>query len=86
MNALNKISMLHLDRWSSACALLRTSYRSFSASSKLAHQEHYKLLIVGGGTGGLSTGSKFARELGKGSVALVDKAEWHCRYPISCFS
>jgi NADH dehydrogenase FAD-containing subunit len=41
-------------------------------------KDKYKLLIVGGGTGGLSTGSKFLRKLGKGQIALVDSAKWHC--------
>ena len=41
-------------------------------------KDNYKLVIVGGGTGGLSTGSKFLRKLGKGQIALVDAAQWHC--------
>ena len=79
MNIVNKISILNLARPSSACILISSlrASRNFSTSSKV-DQDHYKLLIVGGGTGGLSTGSKFARQLGQGKVALVDGAEWHC--------
>ena len=36
--------------------------RQLSANS---NKDHYKLLIVGGGSGGISTGAKFVRKLGK---------------------
>ena len=35
----------------------------------------YKLVVVGGGTGGCATAAKFARKLGKGQVAVVEPSD-----------
>ena len=40
-----------------------------------------KLLVVGGGAGGLGAASKFARKLPRGSVAIVEPHEDHYYQP-----
>lgn len=39
--------------------------------------DHFKLLVVGTGTGGLAVATPFARKLGAGNVAIMDNAEKH---------
>ncbi|CAL2039190.1 unnamed protein product [Caenorhabditis brenneri] len=43
--------------------------------------KHFKLLVVGGGAGGLGAASKFARKLPKGSVGIVEPHEDHYYQP-----
>ncbi|EFP06444.1 hypothetical protein CRE_18395, partial [Caenorhabditis remanei] len=43
--------------------------------------KHFKLLVVGGGAGGLGAASKFARKLPRGSVAIVEPREDHYYQP-----
>ena len=52
----------------------------FSASSIHYTQEknNYKLVVVGGGSGGLTIASKFNKILGVNNVALVEPSDWHC--------
>lgn len=35
----------------------------------------YKLVVVGGGSGGCSVAAKFAKKLGKGQVAVIEPAQ-----------
>lgn len=50
---------------------------SFSTSSTLQEKKNYKLLVVGGGAGGLSIASTFCRKLGKGKVAVIEPSDTH---------
>lgn len=52
--------------------------RNFSIENAKLAKDHYKLLVVGGGSGGISTGAKFARKIGAQNVAIVDPAKYHC--------
>jgi NADH dehydrogenase FAD-containing subunit len=36
-------------------------------------QNHYKLVVVGAGCGGLACASKFAKKLSKNQIAIIDK-------------
>lgn len=54
--------------------------RHFS-SSKQQNASSYKLVVVGGGAGGCSTAAKFCRDLGKGSVAVIEPLD----VSFSCF-
>jgi cation diffusion facilitator CzcD-associated flavoprotein CzcO len=36
-------------------------------------QNHYKLVVIGAGCGGLACGSKFAKKLSKNQIAIIDK-------------
>ncbi|UMM26849.1 hypothetical protein L5515_010386 [Caenorhabditis briggsae] len=43
--------------------------------------KHFKLLVVGGGAGGLGAASKFARKLPRGSVGIIEPHEDHYYQP-----
>ena len=58
-------------------------------------EQHYKMIVVGSGCGGLALGSLFSRQLGRGNVAIIDSAKVggscivvHCFYDAEnpCFS
>ncbi|UJR37096.1 hypothetical protein I4U23_029800 [Adineta vaga] len=44
-------------------------------------QNHYKLVVIGAGCGGLACASKFARKLSKGQIAIIDKNDTHIYQP-----
>jgi NADPH-dependent 2,4-dienoyl-CoA reductase/sulfur reductase-like enzyme len=56
--------------------------RCFSSSSYLGADQHYRLVVVGGGSGGCATAAKFARKLGKGKVAVIEPATKHYYQPM----
>lgn len=49
--------------------------RNFSTATPCAANKHYKLLVVGGGTGGCATASKFASKMGNGQVGIIEPNE-----------
>lgn len=53
---------------------------SMSESRFAVIKDHYKLLVVGGGSGGVAMSAKFSRILGQNNVAIVEPSEWHCRF------
>lgn len=53
--------------------------RCFSLSSLNNQKDHYKFVVVGGGTGGLATASKCARKFGAGNVAIIEPSKNHCK-------
>ncbi|CAF0767339.1 unnamed protein product [Brachionus calyciflorus] len=55
--------------------------RSISLSSSNNAKDNYKLVVVGGGSGGLAVSSRFARKLGKNNVAVIEPSEWHLYQP-----
>ena len=59
--------------------------RNFSIETTKNTKDHYKLLVIGGGTGGLAISSKLVKKLGKGNVGLVDSCDWHCKYIFQYF-
>ncbi len=54
--------------------------RNFSIENPKYFKDHYKLLVVGGGAGGISIGAKFSSKLGAGNIAIVDPAKYHCNF------
>ncbi|KAL1467669.1 hypothetical protein MTO96_025964 [Rhipicephalus appendiculatus] len=67
----------------------RSSLRRFMrqvrlCSSKAAEggERSYKLLVVGGGSGGIATAAKFASKLGKGKVGVLEPHDTHCYQPL----
>ena len=44
-------------------------------SSRRHASSGYKVVVVGGGTGGCSTAAKFCRSLGKGNVAVIEPSD-----------
>ena len=57
----------------SACT--DTGSRSFSSSKPQLKKDGYKLVIAGGGCGGLAVASMFNRKLGPGNVAVIEPKE-----------
>ena len=53
--------------------------RQFSIHTSKQQKDNYKLLVIGGGTGGLSASYRFVNTVGANNVAIVDGAEWHCK-------
>lgn len=43
--------------------------------------QHYRLVVVGAGCGGLACASKFASKLGKDQIAIIDKNDTHIYQP-----
>ena len=64
---------MHLMTSKMNARLLINQMRYLSSSSKSTN--HYKLLICGGGAGGLSVGAKFADTMAIGKVAIVEPAD-----------
>ncbi len=63
------------------CALLRNLFQSnknwchiFSTSGR-NQSYHYKLVVLGGGTGGSAVANKYAKKLGVGNVAVIEPSE-----------
>lgn len=54
-----------------------SSKSTFSTSSAQEAEKKYKLLIVGGGTGGTAIANKFSNRLGQGQVAVIEPSERH---------
>jgi hypothetical protein len=54
--------------------------RGISIKTCNYHKDHYRLVIVGAGAGGLSTAAKSIRKLGAGNVAIIDPATLHCKF------
>ncbi|XP_076439285.1 sulfide:quinone oxidoreductase, mitochondrial-like isoform X2 [Babylonia areolata] len=61
-----------------------STIRHFSLTvCKNDNDNNYKLVVVGGGSGGCSTAAKFCRELGgKGQVAVIEPSEKHSYQPM----
>lgn len=53
---------------------LTTPSRQFARTTHY-NKESYKLVVVGGGTGGCATAARFCRRLGKGNVAVIEPSE-----------
>ena len=56
-------------------SLTGVQYYSFSTTATNQDKKNYKLLVVGGGCGGLATASMFSKKLGKGNVAVLEPSE-----------
>lgn len=69
---------LNLNKYFDTCNLCETKrHESFPIFVR-----SYKLLIVGGGSGGLATANKFASKLGDKKVAVIEPSHVSCR-PLS---
>lgn len=52
-------------------------------STQTGATNHYKLVVIGAGCGGLACASKFARQLPKNQIAIIDKNDvrhFHLHY------
>lgn len=58
------------------CNRLLYSVRSrFHTSNGLSTKEHYKFVVLGGGTGGITMGARMKRKVGAEHVAIVEPSE-----------
>lgn len=65
------------------CNRLLYSARShFHTSNGLSSKEHYKVLVLGGGSGGIAMGARMKRKVGAEHVAIVEPSEVTCFFPI----
>ncbi|XP_014025721.2 sulfide:quinone oxidoreductase, mitochondrial isoform X1 [Salmo salar] len=53
-----------------------------SSSSHASSKEHYKVLVLGGGSGGITMSARMKRMLGAENVAIVEPSEMHYYQPI----
>uniref|UniRef100_A0A665WXX3 FAD/NAD(P)-binding domain-containing protein n=2 Tax=Echeneis naucrates TaxID=173247 RepID=A0A665WXX3_ECHNA len=51
-------------------------------SSHTSAKQHYKMLVLGGGSGGISMGARMKRMIGAENVAVVEPSEMHYYQPI----
>jgi sulfide:quinone oxidoreductase len=49
--------------------------RLHTSSSSASSKEHYKVLVLGGGTGGITMSARMKRKLGAENVAVVETSE-----------
>lgn len=69
---------------SSLGGVLSNFSRDFSQTSAVnTKKDSYSLLVVGGGSGGVTISAKFSRILGANNVAIVEPSEWHRK--LSCY-
>ncbi|KAG9280980.1 sulfide:quinone oxidoreductase, mitochondrial isoform X1 [Astyanax mexicanus] len=52
------------------------------SSSGLASKEHYKIVVLGGGSAGITMGARMKRKVGAENVAIVEPSEMHYYQPI----
>uniref|UniRef100_UPI00398EE831 sulfide:quinone oxidoreductase, mitochondrial n=1 Tax=Pristiophorus japonicus TaxID=55135 RepID=UPI00398EE831 len=61
---------------------LNTGFREFHISPNGASKNHYEVLVVGGGTGGITMSARMKRKLGAGNVAVIEPSEKHYYQPM----
>lgn len=68
----------------SQVALVRKSNRllysvksHYHTSNGLSNKEHYKVVVLGGGCGGIAMGARMKRKVGAEHVAIVEPSEVH---------
>jgi hypothetical protein len=62
-------------------ALSAISKRQFSKTALSHTKDAYKLVIVGGGTGGITTAAKFSKTLSNHSIVIIEPAKYHYYQP-----
>ncbi|XP_077452329.1 sulfide:quinone oxidoreductase, mitochondrial [Stigmatopora argus] len=53
-----------------------------NTSSRSSAKQHYKILVLGGGTGGISMSARMKRMMGAENVAVVEPSEMHYYQPL----
>ncbi|MGH0134985.1 UNVERIFIED_CONTAM: hypothetical protein FKN15_008888 [Acipenser sinensis] len=51
-------------------------------TSSCASKDHYKVLVVGGGSGGITMSARVKRKVGAGNVAVIEPSENHYSQPL----
>uniref|UniRef100_A0A8C2GE54 Sulfide:quinone oxidoreductase, mitochondrial n=1 Tax=Cyprinus carpio TaxID=7962 RepID=A0A8C2GE54_CYPCA len=68
-----------------ACFAVRTFYPTIQKlflHSGLGAKDHYKVLVLGGGSGGITMAARMKRKVGAQNVAVVEPSEVHYYQPI----
>ncbi|XP_069767458.1 sulfide:quinone oxidoreductase, mitochondrial [Narcine bancroftii] len=56
--------------------------RQFHLTTGCADKSHHEVLVLGGGTGGITMSARMRRKVGAGNVAVVEPSEQHYYQPI----
>ncbi|XP_044294763.1 sulfide:quinone oxidoreductase, mitochondrial isoform X2 [Varanus komodoensis] len=62
--------------------ILKMSTSQFHASVRTASKDYYEVLVLGGGTGGITMCARMKRKVGAGNVAVVEPQENHYYQPL----
>ncbi|XP_019359694.1 PREDICTED: sulfide:quinone oxidoreductase, mitochondrial [Gavialis gangeticus] len=64
--------------------LLRPSIqkKGLHTAARLAAKDYYEVLVLGGGTGGITMSARMKRKVGAGNVAVIEPSETHYYQPI----
>ncbi|KAJ8002564.1 hypothetical protein DPEC_G00160210 [Dallia pectoralis] len=87
---LKRSSMATMTVMHGQSALWRQCYRTarigscplHTTSSQASSKDHYKVLVLGGGTGGITMSARMKRKFGAENVAVVEPSEMHYYQPI----
>ncbi|XP_063061746.1 sulfide:quinone oxidoreductase, mitochondrial-like [Engraulis encrasicolus] len=75
-----------VSQWGRGCSRTYgwTSYQSLHSSTtcRAASKEHVKVLVLGGGSGGITMSARMKRKVGAENVAVVEPSEMHYYQPI----
>ncbi|XP_067235842.1 sulfide:quinone oxidoreductase, mitochondrial isoform X2 [Chanodichthys erythropterus] len=64
------------------CRVFSVVSSKIHTSSGLANKDHYKVLVLGGGSGGIAMAARLKRKVGAENVAIVEPSEMHYYQPI----
>ncbi|XP_008310681.1 sulfide:quinone oxidoreductase, mitochondrial [Cynoglossus semilaevis] len=64
------------------CRPVGTTIRKIHTSSFAASKQHYKMLVLGGGTGGIAMSARMKRIMGAENVVVVEPSDTHYYQPI----
>ncbi|XP_063053159.1 sulfide:quinone oxidoreductase, mitochondrial [Engraulis encrasicolus] len=73
-----------VSQWGRGCSRTYdwTGCQSLHTTSRSASKEHVKVLVVGGGSGGITMSARMKRKVGADNVAVVEPSEMHYYQPI----
>ncbi|XP_068595136.1 sulfide:quinone oxidoreductase, mitochondrial isoform X2 [Brachionichthys hirsutus] len=64
------------------CHLTGRAASHLHTSSRVSAQQHYKMLVLGGGSGGIAMSARMKRLVGAENVAVVEPSEMHYYQPL----
>ncbi|XP_056138042.1 sulfide:quinone oxidoreductase, mitochondrial [Lampris incognitus] len=73
--------MATFHRWKQ-CSAVAICVSHLHTSRCVSAREHYKMLVLGGGSGGIAMSARMKKKMGKENVAVVEPSEMHYYQPI----
>ncbi|XP_051978593.1 sulfide:quinone oxidoreductase, mitochondrial-like [Xyrauchen texanus] len=64
------------------CRVFSVIHSQIHTSCLLASKDHYKVLVLGGGSGGIAMAARMKRKVGAENVAIVEPSKMHYYQPI----